>query len=97
MNLTHKTLVALHHLRRNEQRHRGNASAADAGADGETAGALREEAEPRAGAVIDLDTTDMAVGVGIKLDVVLARRAAVFRHLDEAAWCRECRASRSAS
>ena len=56
-----------------------------AGAHAEAAGALREETEPRAGAVVDLDASDMAVGVGIKLDVVLARRAAVFRHLDEAA------------
>ena len=85
MNLAHKTLVALHHLRRNEQRHRGNAPAADAEAHAEAAGALRKEAEPRARAVVDLDAADMAVGVGIKLDVVLARRAAVFRHLDEAA------------
>ena len=65
MDLAHKTLVAQRLLRRDHERHRGKA-AAGAGADGETAGALGEKAQPRPGAVVDLDPSHLAVGVGIE-------------------------------
>ena len=99
VNLTHEALVALHLLRRNRQRHGGETRAADAGADREAAGALRQEAKPRARAVIDFDPSDLAVGVGIKLDRDILpdcwrRRLPALRR---GRWCRECRASRSAS
>jgi hypothetical protein len=86
VKLTHKALVAQHHGLRNRQRHRGEARAARARPDGEAARALREKAEPRAGAVVDLDPSDPAVGVGIKLDrdVVRIVGGGTFRHFDEA-------------
>jgi len=43
VKLTHKPLVAQHHLRRNRQRYRGEARAARARADGESARALRQK------------------------------------------------------
>src|SRR5207302_902472 len=48
--------------------------------------ALREKAEPRAGAVVDLDAADASVGVGIKFyrDVVRIVGGGTLRHLDEA-------------
>ena len=86
MKLAHKTLVALHHLRRNHQRHRGNAGTADAGPDGEAAGALGEKSKPRTGAVVDLDAADLAVGVGIQLDRDIVRivGGGADRHFDQA-------------
>jgi hypothetical protein len=45
VKLTHKTLVAQHHRLRNRQRHRGEAHAAGAWPDGETARAPSREAE----------------------------------------------------
>ena len=65
VKLTHKALVTQHHRLRNRQRHRGEADAAGAGPDREAARALRQEAEPRPGAVVDLDAADPPVGVGI--------------------------------
>ena len=86
VELTHKALVAQHRLRRDHQRHRGETRAARARADGEAAGALRQKAEPRAGAVVDLDPADPAVGIGIKLDRDIVRivGGGAFRHFDEA-------------
>src|SRR6266850_7040436 len=99
VDLTHKPLVAQRLPRRDRQRHRGKTCTSRAGADGKTAGALREKAEPRTGAVIDLDPADLAVGVGIELDrdVVAACRRRAFWHFDQAAGaadterCRRCR------
>lgn len=71
MELSHKTLVAQTHRLRNHQRHRGEAGAARAGPDGEAARALRQKTEPRAGAVVDLDLADPAVGIGIELEATL--------------------------
>ena len=70
----------------NRQRHRGEAHAAGAWPDGKAARALRQKAEPRAGAVVDLDAADPSVGVGIKLDrdVVRIAGGSALRHLDEA-------------
>ena len=76
MKLTHKALVAQHHRLRNRQRHGGETCTACAGSDGEAARALREKTEPRAGAVVDLDAADAAVGVVIFMSPVFATEAA---------------------
>ena len=65
MNLTHKALVALRLLPRNLQRQGGEAPTR-AGPDRKTAGALGEKSQPRPGAVVDLDPSHFAVGVGIE-------------------------------
>src|SRR5712672_2975778 len=75
MDLAHKTLVAQRLLRRNRQRHRGEARAGP-GAYRETAGALGEKTEPHPGAVIDLDPPDLAVRIGISLIATLFRLVA---------------------
>jgi hypothetical protein len=85
VHLADKPLVALQHLRRDGDRHRGKARAACAGTNGKTARALAQKAEPRAGAIVDLDAADAAVGIGIKLDVdvVRTRRGGACGHLDQ--------------
>jgi len=47
---------------------------------------LRQEAEPRTGAVVDLDPSDPAVGVGIEFDgdIVGVVGGGALRHFDEA-------------
>ena len=82
VHLAHHALVARRLLRRDHERGGGDA-AAGAGPDRETAGALRERAEPDTAAVMDIDMPDPAVGVGIKLDIVGARRRATLRHFDQ--------------
>lgn len=67
MHLTHKALIALRLSWRDRQR-QGRKAPAGAGPDGEATGALREKADPRAGAVVDLDPPHLAVGVRIKFD-----------------------------
>jgi hypothetical protein len=85
VDLAHKSLVALSLLRRDQQRHGGEAPAAYGRPDGKTARALCEKAEPRAGTVIDLDPSHLAVRIGIELDrdIVGAARGRAFRHLDK--------------
>ena len=65
VELSNKTLVAQSHRLRNHQRHRGEAYAARTCPDSEAARALRQEAEPGTGAVVDLDPADPSVGIGI--------------------------------
>src|SRR6185312_339230 len=86
VELPHKALVTQYHRLRDRQWHRGEAYAARAGPDREAARALRQKAEPRAGAVVDLDSADPAVGIGIELDrdVVRIVGGGAFRHLDQA-------------
>jgi hypothetical protein len=86
VKLAHKALVALHHRLRNRQRHRGEARAARARADGEAARALGEKAELCAGTVVDLDPADPSVRVGVKFDRDVPRivGGSTFRHFDEA-------------
>ncbi len=85
VELPHKALVPQNHRLRNHQRHRGEAGAARAGPNGEAARALRQKPEPRAGAVIDLDLADPAIGIGIELDrdVVRIVGGGAFRHFDQ--------------
>ena len=84
--LTHKTLVAHHHLRRHHQWHRGETRTSAAWPDGKAARALRQKAEPRAGTIVDLDAADPAVGIRIEFyrDVVGSCGGSACRHLDEA-------------
>src|SRR6185437_9807144 len=85
MNLSHDALVAQRLLRRDRERRRGKTSAR-AGANGKTARALGEKTKPRAVAIVDLDPSNPAVGIGIKLDVDAVRivGGCTFRHLDKA-------------
>ena len=85
VNLAHKTLVARDLLRRKRQRYCREARAAGARADGKTARALRQRAEPYAAAIVDLDPADPAVSVGIKFDRDVAGcGGGAFRDLDQA-------------
>ena len=63
MHLAHDALIARRLLRRNHQRC-GREPAAGAGTDREAAGALRQRAEPRAVAVVDVDGADVPVRIG---------------------------------
>ncbi len=86
MKPTHNALIAQNHRLRNRQRHRCEAHAAATWPDGEAACALRQKAEPRAGAVVDLDAADAPVRVGIELDrdVIRIVGGRTLRHFDEA-------------
>src|SRR5262249_36526307 len=83
-----KALVARRLLRRNRNRHGGEARAARAaraGTDGKSARTLCQRAEPPALAIVDLDPSDPAVGIGIELDVdiVGGRGRRALRHFDQ--------------
>src|ERR1700754_4300328 len=82
VDLTHKALIAQRLLRRDHERHRGEAPAAHGRPDCKTAGALRQKTEPRPGAVVDLDPSHFAVRVRIEFyrDVVGATGCRTFRH-----------------
>ena len=80
--LQHAT-VARHFARRNLKRQGAHAAPRRA-ADGESAGAPVQRAEAAALAVEDLDLADMAVGIGIELDLGFGGRSgpAARRHFD---------------
>src|ERR1700676_5448876 len=71
--------------RRDLERHGAKAAAGPA-RNGESAGALRQRAEPAALAVEDVDLPDMAVAIRIELDLRLAASGcrAAWRHVDHA-------------
>ena len=98
VDLAHDALIAQRLLRRDHQRHRGEASHG-AGPDGKAAGALGEKTKPRAVAAVDLDPPDPAVGVGIKLDrdVAGVGGGRALRHLDQAGGAANAERRRSAS
>ena len=86
VHLAHNALIACRLLRRDGERHRCRARPCDAWPNGKAARALRQRAEPRALPVADLDPSDVAVGIRIKLDVLCSScRGAAFGHLDKAA------------
>lgn len=74
MGLSHKRLVASDLLRRNSQRH-GSRPHAGAAADSKATSAARQDAERAAVVTADFDSSDMAVGVRIELDIVQGRAA----------------------
>jgi hypothetical protein len=88
MHLAHEGAVARGLLRRDRDRHRGNTRPSGAGRIAKPLEPCVKRAEPRAtGAVVDIDVADPAIGVGVELDVDVARGHGVAlpsRHLDEA-------------
>ncbi|MDE2603869.1 MAG: hypothetical protein KGL62_16075, partial [Bradyrhizobium sp.] len=85
MNLVHDALVAERLLWRDHQGGRGKAPAC-AASDGEAARSLGQGAEPHAIAVVYLDPSNPAIGVGIELDrdVVRIIGSGALWHLDKA-------------
>ena len=85
VQLAHNTLIARRLLRGDREGHHAWPRPADTGSDGKAAEGLGERAEAGAGAVVDLNAPDVAIGIRIELDVDIGGTGSSrgFRHFQE--------------